>query len=49
VHERIVGFESYTSFPALEIYSIKHTKSLEKQENAVKLYQQINPNVKEKL
>jgi hypothetical protein len=49
VHERIVGFESYTSFPALEIYCIKHIKSLEKQENAVKLYQQINPNVKEKL
>lgn len=49
VHERIVGFETYTTFPDLEIYSIKHIKSLEKQENAVKLYQQINPNVKEKL
>jgi hypothetical protein len=49
VHERIVGFENYTSFPALEVYCIKHIKSLEKQENAVKLYQQINPNVKEKL
>lgn len=49
VHERIVGFENYTAFPALDIYCIKHVKSIEKQENAVKLYQEIEPNVKEKL
>ncbi len=49
VHERIVGIETYSFFPVAEVYCIKHTKTLEKQENAVKLYQQINPEVKEKL
>jgi glycosyltransferase involved in cell wall biosynthesis len=32
VHERIVGFESYTSFPLDEIYCIKHPKTIERQE-----------------
>jgi glycosyltransferase involved in cell wall biosynthesis len=32
VHERIVGFESYTSFPADEIYCIKHPKTIDRQE-----------------
>lgn len=49
VHERIFGFESYTSLPFDEIYCLKHVKDIEKQENAVKLYQQINPQVKEKI
>ena len=49
VHERIVGFESYSAFPPEEVYCIKHSKNIEKQENAVKLYQTINPEVKEKL
>jgi hypothetical protein len=49
VHERIFGYESFTAFPFDEIYCIKHVKSIEKQENAVKLYQQINPQVREKI
>jgi len=49
VHERIVGYNSYTNFPGDEIYCIKHIKTIEKQENAVKMYQQINPDVKEKI
>jgi len=32
VHERIVGFESYTAFPLDEIYCIKHPKTIERQE-----------------
>jgi len=32
VHERIVGFESYTAFPLDEIYCIKHPKTTERQE-----------------
>jgi len=32
VHERIVGFESYTAFPTDEIYCIKHIKDIERQE-----------------
>jgi hypothetical protein len=32
VHERIVGFESYTNFPADEIYCIKHPKTIDRQE-----------------
>jgi hypothetical protein len=49
VHERIVGFESYSSLPGDEIYCLKHIKSIEKQESAVKMYQEINPEVKEKI
>jgi len=32
VHERIVGFESYTNFPTDEIYCIKHPKTIKRQE-----------------
>lgn len=32
VHERIVGYENYTSFPAYELYSIKHIKDIKRQE-----------------
>jgi glycosyltransferase involved in cell wall biosynthesis len=32
VHERIVGFENYTSFPTDEIYCIKHIKDIKRQE-----------------
>jgi hypothetical protein len=49
VHERIVGYNTYTNFPADEIYCIKHIKSIQKQENAVKMYQEINPEVREKI
>jgi len=32
VHERIVGFENYTSFPTDEVYCIKHIKDIKRQE-----------------
>jgi hypothetical protein len=32
VHERIVGFETYTVFPSDEVYCIKHIKDIERQE-----------------
>ena len=38
VHERIVGFESYTNFPADEIYCIKHPKTIERQEKQNNYY-----------
>jgi len=38
VHERIVGFESYTSFPADEIYCIKHPKTIDRQEKQNSYY-----------
>ena len=38
VHERIVGFESYTSFPADEIYCIRHPKTIERQEKQNNYY-----------
>jgi hypothetical protein len=38
VHERIVGFESYTSLPAEEIYCIKHLKTIERQERQNSYY-----------
>ena len=38
VHERIVGFENYTSFPADEIYCIIHPKTIERQEKQNNYY-----------
>jgi len=38
VHERIVGFESYTAFPLDEIYCIKHPKTIERQERQNNYY-----------
>jgi glycosyltransferase involved in cell wall biosynthesis len=38
VHERIVGFESYTNFPADEIYCIIHPKTIERQEKQNNYY-----------
>jgi glycosyltransferase involved in cell wall biosynthesis len=38
VHERIVGFESYTAFPLDEIYCIKHPKTIERQEKQNSYY-----------
>ena len=38
VHERIVGFESYTAFPAEEVYCIKHPKTIERQERQNNYY-----------
>jgi hypothetical protein len=32
VHERIVGFQSYTNFPSDEVYCIIHPKTIERQE-----------------
>lgn len=38
VHERIVGFESYTNFPLEEVYCIKHPKTIERQEKQNNYY-----------
>ena len=38
VHERIVGFESYTNFPVDEIYCIRHPKTIERQERQNNYY-----------
>ena len=38
VHERIVGFESYTNFPVDEIYCIKHPKTIDRQEKQNNYY-----------
>lgn len=38
VHERIVGFESYTNFPPDEIYCIKHPKTIDRQERQNNYY-----------
>jgi len=38
VHERIVGFESYTAFPSDEVYCIKHPKTIERQERQNNYY-----------
>jgi len=38
VHERIVGFENYTSFPADEIYCIIHPKTIDRQERQNNYY-----------
>jgi len=38
VHERIVGYETYTNFPADEIYCIKHIKEIERQEKQNNYY-----------
>lgn len=41
VHERIVGYESYTNFPGEEIYCIKHIKDIKRQEKQNELYSTI--------
>jgi glycosyltransferase involved in cell wall biosynthesis len=38
VHERIGGFENYTSFPMDEIYCIKHPKTIDRQERQNNYY-----------
>lgn len=38
VHERIVGFESYTSFPTDELFCIKHIKDIVRQEKQNEYY-----------
>jgi len=38
VHERIVGFESYTTFPTDEVYCIKHPKTIDRQEKQNNYY-----------
>lgn len=38
VHERIVGFQSYTSLPTDELYCIKHIKEIERQEKQNNYY-----------
>jgi hypothetical protein len=49
VHEKLDGFKTYTSLPDNESYALFHPKTIEKQEAAVKLYQTLNPLVKEKI
>lgn len=44
VHERIVGYDSYTSFPEEEVYSIKHIKDIERQEKQNDSYDNIIKN-----
>ena len=39
VHERIGGFESYTSFPSDEMYCIKHPKTIQRQEKQNNYYE----------
>jgi hypothetical protein len=38
VHERIIGYETYTNFPGDEIYCIKHIKEIERQEKQNNYY-----------
>ena len=38
VHERIVGFESYTFLPSDEVFCIKHIKDIERQERQNNYY-----------
>jgi len=38
VHERIIGFETYTVFPSEEAYCIKHIKDIERQEKQNSYY-----------
>jgi glycosyltransferase involved in cell wall biosynthesis len=38
VHERIVGFQNYTSFPGDEVYCIRHPKTIDRQERQNNYY-----------
>jgi len=38
VHERIVGFQSYTNFPSDEVYCIIHPKTIDRQEKQNNYY-----------
>ena len=38
VHERIVGFETYTALPVDEVYCIKHIKDIQRQEKQNSYY-----------
>jgi hypothetical protein len=49
VHEVLNGFKTHGMLPLEEEWALYHPKTIERQEQAVKLYQIINPNVKEKL
>jgi len=41
VHERLVGFKTYTSLPEVEEMSLYHPKTIEKQEKQNNLYNQL--------
>ena len=49
VHERLDGHKQFAYLPMEEDWGLYHPKTIERQENAVKLYQIIDPTVKEKL
>jgi glycosyltransferase involved in cell wall biosynthesis len=41
VHEKIQGYESYSIFPAEELYSIKHIKDIDRQRKQNDFYEQL--------
>ena len=41
VHERLIGFQTYTSLPELEEFSLYHPKTIERQEKQNELYSKI--------
>jgi glycosyltransferase involved in cell wall biosynthesis len=49
VHEVIEGYKTIAQIPAFETLALYHPKTIEKQKKAVKLYQELDSNVKEKL
>jgi hypothetical protein len=49
VHEVIEGYKTIAQLPAYEDLALYHPKTIERQEKAVKLYQTIDPTVKEKI
>jgi hypothetical protein len=49
VHEVLDGYKTIAQLPAFEDLSLYHPKTIERQEKAVKLYQIIDPTVKEKI
>jgi glycosyltransferase involved in cell wall biosynthesis len=49
VHEILDGYKTIAQLPAYEDLALYHPKTIEKQEKAVRLYQIIDPTVKEKI
>jgi glycosyltransferase involved in cell wall biosynthesis len=47
VHEKIVGFESYTVFPTDEMYCLLHIKDIEKQERQNSTYDRLQKKIDE--
>jgi len=49
IHGMVSGYKTFIDLPFEEEWSIIHNKTIENQEKAVKLYQSIDSNVREKL